>query len=298
MEQKLYDFTFQAMGSPCELKIYHQNGSRAQSVYEQVVKDVRRIEQRYSRYRDDSLLTAINNVAERGGTIDIDEETFALLHYADICYQQSRGLFDITSGVLRKAWDFKTGKPPAAKNIRRLLKLVGWHKVILSPREISFSVAGMQLDLGGIGKEYAVDRAANICRQNGVVHGLVNLGGDINILGPHPDGAPWMVGVSHPRKASEVLTRIPVYKGAVASSGDYERCLMIHGKRYGHVLNPKTGWPVNGLIAVTVIAPQCVIAGSLCTISMLLEEQGKKWLKDTGVQYLWVDKNGKYQVSL
>jgi len=298
MKQKLFHFSFQAMGSPCELKIYHCDGGMAQDVYEKVVADVQRIEYRYSRYRDDSILSEINKTAEQGGEIEIDEETYALLNYADTCFWQSQGLFDVTSGVLRKAWDFKSNKIPSVKEINSLLKFVGWQKVSFTQKSVSFSRSGMQLDFGGIGKEYAVDRAANICRLNGVVSGLVNLGGDIHIIGPHPDGKPWQVGVSHPRNSSDVLTRIPVSKGAVASSGDYERCLMINGKRYGHVLNPKTGWPVEELIAVTVVAPQCVIAGSLCTISMLLEKQGKKWLKETGVRYLWVDSKGRTRIDL
>ncbi len=281
------------MGSPCELQIYCTDKRKAQTIADKVISDVLRIEQRYSRYKEESVLSDINRVAEKGGCIAVDEETAALLNYANTCYQQSGGLFDITSGVLRKAWDFKSQTVPKQADIKKLLKTVGWKKVKLTASAISFAMPGMQLDFGGIGKEYAVDRAATICWQHGVRNGLVNLGGDIKVIGPHPDGKPWLVGVSHPRKAGGLLTRLEVYSGAVASSGDYERCIVINGKRYGHVLNPRTGWPVRGLASVTVVAQQCVIAGSACTVAMLMERQGKRWLKQLGLKYLWVDQDGK-----
>ena len=255
--------------------------------------DVWRIEARYSRYREDSVLSAINRAAAQGGVAEIDEETAALLNYADTCYRQSGGLFDITSGVLREAWDFKAQTLPKMAPIKKLLRCVGWYKVQLSPTHISFKRPGMQLDFGGIGKEYAVDRAAAICRAQGFGHGLVDLGGDIKIIGPHPDGRPWSVGLRHPRKPGALMATVNVYAGAVASSGDYERCIVVNGRRYGHVLNPKTGWPVNGLVGVSVLAEQCVIAGSACTIAMLMETRGKRWLDELGLQYMWMDPQGK-----
>jgi len=293
MSKKLYHFPFNAMGSPCELKFYCQSKEYAQNIADKVIADVQRIESRYSRYREDSVLSKINKVAELGGAIEVDEETLALLNYADTCYQQSGGLFDITSGVLRKAWDFKSKMTPKQENINKILKSVGWKKIQIEGKTIKFTVPKMQLDFGGIGKEYAVDRASTICRQQGIQHGLVNLGGDIKVIGPHLDGQPWVVGVSHPRKAGELLTSLEVFSGAVASSGDYERCIVINGRRYSHVLNPKTGWPVSELASVTVVANQCVIAGSACTIAMLMEKQGKRWLKTLGLQYIWVDREGR-----
>jgi thiamine biosynthesis lipoprotein len=289
----LYRFPFRAMGSPCEIQLYSDDKRHAQFVADQAMADVWRIEARYSRYREDSVLSGINRVAAKGGAVAIDEETAALLNYADTCYQQSEGLFDITSGVLRKAWDFKSQKIPEKAEINKLLSGVGWEKVQLSVTQIGFKRPGMQLDFGGIGKEYAVDRAAAICREQGIEHGLIDLGGDIKIIGPHADGRPWSVGLRHPRKPGALLATVMVYAGAVASSGDYERCIVVNGQRYGHVLNPKTGWPVNGLVGVTVLAEHCVIAGSACTIAMLMENLGKQWLDELGLQHIWMDPQGK-----
>ena len=293
MSLTLYRFPFFAMSSPCEVQLYSDDKPHAQCVADQVMADVRRIEARYSRYRDDSVLSGINRVAAKGGVATIDEETAALLNYADICYQQSEGLFDITSGVLRQAWDFKAQKIPKKSAINKLLSVVGWDKVQLSATQIGFKRSGMQLDFGGIGKEYAVDRAAVICKEHGIEHGLVDLGGDIKIIGSHADGRPWSVGLRHPRKPDALLASVKVYAGAVASSGDYERCIEDNGRRYSHVLNPKTGWPVNGLVGVTVLAEQCVIAGSACTIAMLMEQRGKQWLDELGLQHIWMDQQGE-----
>ena len=281
------------MGSSCEIQLYAASRNQAKDIANLAIADIHRIEQRYSRYRDDSVLTAINNAAAIAGSIDIDDETIALLNYANTCYQQSDGLFDITSGVLREAWDFKSQIIPQNKKINALLPRIGWNKVAIDDSVLSFSEPGMQLDFGGIGKEYAVDRAAGICLQHGLQHGLVDLGGDIKIIGPHADGRPWSVGIRHPRKSGELMASINVFRGGIASSGDYERCIILNGKRYSHVLNPKTGWPARGLASITVVAEQCVIAGSVTTIAMLKEKQGKRWIKELGLAHLWMDQRGK-----
>ena len=152
----------------------------------------------------------------------------------------------------------------------------------------------MEIDFGGVVKEYAVDRAANLCYAQGIKHGIVNLGGDIKIIGPRADGSPWRIGIQHPRSKDALLDTLSLYEGALASSGDYERCIMVNGVRYGHVLNPKTGWPVRHLAAVSVVGDFCVVAGSVSTIAMLKEGQGIEWLNKLGVQHIWMD-NDKRQ---
>jgi thiamine biosynthesis lipoprotein len=293
MELSLFHFTFKALGSNCEIQLYAPDISQGKYIANLAIADVQRIERRYSRYREDSVLSAINRTANQGDSIQIDEETLALLNYADTCYQQSNGLFDITSGILRKAWNFKSLSIPTDKQIKALLPRIGWEKVTINDSLLCFAERGMQLDFGGIGKEYAVDRAATICMQQGIKHGLVDLGGDIKIIGPHADGRPWSVGIRHPRKSGQLMASINVSSGGVASSGDYERCILLNGKRYSHILNPQTGWPVRGFSSITVVADQCVVAGSLATISMLKEKQGNRWIKGLGLAHLWMDEKGK-----
>jgi thiamine biosynthesis lipoprotein len=156
----------------------------------------------------------------------------------------------------------------------------------------------LELDFGGVVKEYAADRAAALCREAGVLHGAVNLGGDIKIIGPHPDGSPWRIGIRHPRRSGAMITSLELYAGGLASSGDYERCMVVDGVRYGHVLNPKSGWPVRRLASVSVIGDFCVVAGSASTIAMLKEDDGPAWLENLGLAHFWVDVQGKTGGSL
>jgi len=285
---------FQAMGTACELMLYADDQGAAKAV----MADVQRLEAKYSRYRDDSYLSRINREAERGGGLDVDDETAHLLDYAATCHVQSDGLFDISSGLLRRAWNFHEPRLPDPAQLGELLGRVGWQRLQWQAPRLNFPQAGMELDLGGVVKEYAADRAATLCRERGVEHGLVNLGGDIHVIGPHPDGSPWRVGIKDPRDPEQVLFTLNLYHGALASSGDYARCFTLEGRRYGHILNPRTGWPVQGLAAVSVLADYCVVAGSAATIGMLHEEEGKAWLWGLGLPHLWVDVSGRTGGSL
>lgn len=281
------------MGSSCELRFYSEHVELAQALAAEAIDIVRVLERRYSRYLKKNWLAEINHAATAGGTIRVDEETAALLDYADNCYQHSDGLFDITSGVLRKAWDFKRQALPEQQRIERLLDAVGWDKVSWQKPVLSFLQKGMELDFGGIVKEYAADRCAVQCIQHGVSHGLVNLGGDIRVIGPHANGEPWSIGIRDPRNQRRAISRISLAHGAICSSGDYERCIRIGGRYFSHILNPKTGWPVSSLASVTVVADLCLVAGSSSTIAMLKDKHGKEWLYENNLSAFWVDTKGQ-----
>jgi thiamine biosynthesis lipoprotein len=285
------------MGSPCELQFFAGSEAQSRKIAGLAMADIERLEQRYSRYRDDSLLSAINRVAAAGGSMCVDEETAGLFTYAETCYRESDGLFDITSGLLRRAWRFDGGQLPDQAQIDGLLKRVGWHRLRWTPPTLEFA-PGMEIDFGGIVKEYAVDRVATLCREAGARHGIVNLGGDVRIIGPRPDGQPWRIGIQHPRRRGAVMESLAIHQGSVASSGDYERCIVVEGVRYGHVLNPRTGWPVRHLASVSVLADLCVVAGSASTIAMLKEGDGPAWLAGLGLPCFWVDVHGNTGGSL
>lgn len=281
------------MGTSCEIQLFATIGEAAKRAADAAIADIARLEARYSRYRGDSFLSEINRIAAEGGRISVDDETAGLLNYAATCHEQSGGLFDITSGVLRRAWRFDSGALPDQGLIDDLLTKVGWDKVAWKPPVLEFPLPGMEIDFGGVVKEYAADRAAGLCWSAGIRHGMINLGGDIKVIGPRGDGSPWRIGIRHPRRKDELLQTVELSSGAMASSGDYERCLTIDGVRYGHILNPRTGWPVAHLASVSVIADFCVVAGSASTIAMLKQDQGPAWLKTLGLPYLWVDVNGE-----
>jgi len=284
--QQLYHFSFKAMGSPCQLQIYADSNQQATEVYQSVVSQIEQLEQRYSRFRPDSLISEINQRAGTGCRTLLDPETRILLHYAEQCYQESEGLFDVTSGVLNSLWSIDSQRLPSDREVKQLLLLVGWDKVEWDEHEIYLPLPGMQLDFGGIVKEYATDVAVNLCLKHHINSGIVELGGDIRVIGALPDGQGWPIGIADPQGEKSAIAQIRLTQGALASSGDYERYLEIDGQRYSHLLNPKTGKPVSGIRAVSVIADQCIVAGSLATIAMLKAEQGQNWLAQLEQPYL------------
>jgi FAD:protein FMN transferase len=284
---------FKALGGPCALHVYADDDAALRAGEAEAL----RIEARYSRYRTDSVVSRIN-AAAGGAPVAVDDETAALLDYAAAAHLQSRGLFDITSGVLRRAWDFKAQRVPVQAEIDALLPLIGWHQVQWERPYIRLPRAGMELDFGGFGKEYAADRIAAVLRGCGIAHGLVDLAGDICVLGPHEDGSPWQIGVQHPRSEGAIAT-VPLRHGAIASSGDYERGFVRDGRRYSHLLDPRSGWPVEGLVAVSVLADQCLIAGTATTCALLLgADEGPAWLADLGLPYLVIDAQLRLRGSL
>jgi len=285
----LYRYPFAAMGSRCEIRLYAPSEEPAGACVRAAIADVVRLEAKYSRYRDDSVTAAINRVATAGGAIDVDAETATLLDYAATCFEQSDGLFDLTSGILREAWSADRRELPDSYALQRLLARVGWSKVRWQRPRLAFGVSGMEIDFGGVVKEYAADRAATLCAEAAFRHGLVDLGGDIKIIGPHPDGTPWVVGIQHPRNPEAVMATLDLFQGAIATSGDYERFVEIDGRRYSHILSPRTGLPVRGLAGVSVAAPECVVAGSATTIAMLMEDRGPAWLDEVGLPHVWMD---------
>ena len=296
-----YGVQFVAMASDCEVRLAGVSAARAQSLAALAIAEVRRIESKYSRYRPDSVVSHINAAAGDGESIAIDAETAQLLAFATQLFALSDGLFDATSGVLRQVWDFKTGRKPTAQQLADLLPRIGWNQVQWNDQIARLALPGMELDFGGFGKEYAADRAATLLANEGAQHGLVNLGGDIRVIGPQADGSPWLMGIRHPREAREahaarqndaVIASIPISSGALATSGDYERFFVDDKQRFCHILNPKTGWPAQHWQSISVIAPMCVAAGAMATTAMLKGPDAIAFLQGQGVSYLVVDAGG------
>lgn len=282
------------MASRCEVRLHAPDAAAAGAWAEAAIAEVRRIEAKYSRYRDDSVTTAINRAAG-GDAITVDEESAHLIEFGAALHAQSDGRFDLTSGILRRAWDFKSGRLPDPRDLDALLPLIGWPQVSWDGHSIRLPHARMEIDFGGIGKEYAADRAGALLMEHGACHGFVNLGGDVRVIGPAPDGAPWRIAVQHPRRqAGEVLAHLDVASGALATSGDYERYLIVDGRRYCHILDPRTGWPVAAWQSVSVVAPLAVAAGACATIAMLNDvDEALAFLRSQGVRYLAVDAAGE-----
>lgn len=291
----MYTVAFHAMASPCQVLLPAASEQQARALAQSAIDEVHRIEAKYSRYRADSVVTAINGAAG-GEAVAVDDETASLLHYAGQLHAISDGLFDITTGVLRQAWDFKQARMPAPGQLASLLALTGWPLVErrrhAGVNTVRLPHAGMELDFGGFGKEYAADRAAAKLLEQGVRHGYVNLGGDFHVLGPQLDGTPWRIAIQDPRQDHGAIAAIDVAGGALCTSGDYERYFEHGGQRYCHILDPRTGWPVTAWRSVSVLAPLAAAAGACATIAMLKGHEAPAFLASMDVAYLALDAAG------
>ena len=277
------------MGCPCELRFDADTREAFSRAVEPCMREIRRFEAKYSRYQPDSVASAINRAAGVR-SVAIDEETASILKYAAVCHEQSEGRFDITSGAWRHVWHAERAALPSQRELDACAAKVGWEKVQLSERAVFLPLPGMELDFGGVVKEYAADAAAMLAGRIGIRHGLVNLGGDIRIVGPRADRRPWPIGIVHPRRPDAAIATLSLAEGAVTTSGGYERFVEIEGRRYSHLIDPRSGWPVDGLLSVSVVASQAVVAGSVATVALLQPQvDGLDWLERCGAPYLAVD---------
>ena len=276
---------FVAMGSPCEILVETKERALAESVAETASAEAWRIEDRFSRYLPGNIVDRINRAD--GHAVEVDEETARLIDFAVTLYEISEGKFDITSGILREAWTFDgSDRVPTADVVDSTLRRVGWDKVRWEKPLLTLG-AGMQIDFGGIAKEYAVDRTASLIATQTDAACLVNFGGDLAALRPTADSGAWQVGIEAPDAGREIAQkRIRLERGGLATSGDARRFLLKDGIRYGHILDPTTGWPVvDAPRSITVAADTCTQAGMLATLAMLQGADAEAFLDGQGVRY-------------
>ena len=292
------------MASPCELLVDTDSKCEARSLLEMTAGEAQRIERHFSRYLPDSIVSRINDSA--GKPIEVDAETATLLDFADQCHDLSNRLFDVTAGVLRRAWQFDgSDRVPAQSLIDELLPLVGWHRVRWERPMIRLP-QHMQIDFGGIGKEYAVDRTVRLLAAKTDAPLLVNFGGDLHASAAPRSGQAWQVGIEQrsavgttgldvdsieapslgSERTSAPRTVVHLMRGALTTSGDAYRFVQRNGIRYGHVLHPLTGWPAPGAPqSVTVASSTCTEAGVLSTLAMLKGQEAEAFLDGEGVRY-------------
>jgi thiamine biosynthesis lipoprotein len=278
---------FTAMASPCEVLVDTDDRASAETALRIARDEASRIESKFSRYRRDNIVHRINHA--QGGPVTVDEETAGLLDYAATCHDLSGGRFDITSGVLRRVWTFDgSDRVPTEAAIAEVLRLVGWNRIAWKNRTLTMP-AGMEIDLGAIGKEYAVDRAAALVAEE--IHDpfLVNFGGDLVASGSRRRKRPWGVGIDDPRRPGEAaLYRIELHRGGLATSGDARRFVLHRGKRLGHILDPRTGWPVqDSPRSVTVLTGTCLESGTLSTLAYLHGSGAREFLLQQGAPF-WI----------
>ncbi len=265
-------FAFQAMGTRCQITFATGARVAGEQFKLAVVRWVADFEARYSRFIPESLIGRINENAGKTW-IEVDEETDRILSLCHDLYFFTRGAFDPTALPLIKLWNWKANPPviPTDTAIQSARELVGWSKVQRRKGAIFLPRAGMSIDLGGVGKEYAVDRVVQLAAEHGIQNVLVDFGQDVRVQGQPSGKGAWHIGLEDPLNPGKCWAGVAVKDKAVATSGDYLRHFQAQGRRYGHILDPRSGYPVdNGCRAVSVIAPTCTFAGILSTTAFIL----------------------------
>jgi thiamine biosynthesis lipoprotein len=292
-------FRWSALGTVCELQFVCARADRAEAFFAQAAAWVENFEARYSRFRPDSELSRINAAAGQGW-VEILPEMEQMLDICGSLYAMTQGLLDATSLPLMRLWNYRATTPilPEPDAIAVARQLVGWKKVERKPRYVRLPQIGMALDFGGWGKEYAVDAIAELARRSGIADGLVDFGHDLRAWG-RPLGKPaWHIGLENPLSPGTHRGSVAIGDRGVASSGDYLRQFTVGGRRYGHIIDLRTGQPVtNGSIQATVIAPSCLQAGVLSTTAFVLGAQaGVKLIQETmGSEGMIQTVNTRYQ---
>jgi len=272
------------MACPCEVLLRTDSEGDARQLASLAFDEAQRIERKFSRYREDNIVAAINGSG--GRPVTLDPETAQLLRYADSCFALSDGLFDVTSGILRRAWRFDGGEfTPDTAQIESLLLLVGWNHARLDDCTLTL-LPGMEIDLGGLGKEYAVDRVCRLLQDASDVGAMVNFGGDIAVVDAADPGEAWVVGLADPESPDRPIGDIELSRGAITTSGVSYRHCYVNGRRLGHILDPRTGWPVaEPPRSVTVVGDFCMEAGMLTTLAMLQGSEAERFLSGQGVTF-------------
>ena len=282
------------MGTTFTIYLYASNQTRADEEFEAAFEEVDRIEEALSNYRPSSELSRINRLAGQQ-KVTTDPEVFNLLETSFDYSRKSEGAFDITVGPLMRAWGFfrKNGQYPSRSDLERARAGTGWNKVDLNSqqRTVSFKIPGMELDMGGIGKGYAVDRVIDLLREAGVKSALVDAGSStLYALGAPPGKDGWKVVVPKPGVRSQAISEVLLRDNSLSTSGSYEKFFRLNGRTYCHIMDPRTGEPVQGMLQTTVIAPTGTASDALSTTMFVMgAAAGGKLLESMpGTGAIWV----------
>lgn len=277
-EVKLLKQTRMIMGTFAEVSIYSNDEKTAGKAIDEALNEMERMDHIMSNYKDDSELSQLNRKAAKL-PVACNRELLDVIEQSQYYSELSDGAFDVTIFPLVALWGFfdEKGHVPPNKEIERLLPAVSYKNIVINkgsdpqkPGTVFFKNAQTQIDLGAIGKGYAVDKALEVIKKFGVDNACINLGGNIYVLGTPPGKNAWKIGVQHPRNKGEILGYLELKNEATATSGDYERFFEIGGKRYSHIIDPKTGMPVSGTISVTIVAPTATEVDGLSTTVFVL----------------------------
>ena len=261
------------MGSRFEFVAVHENKQHCDQALETAVEEVRRIEQLISSWNKNSETSTINKNAGIQPVV-VSEELFNLIERSKKVSQLTKGAFDISFASLDPIWTFKNQEvqAPDSMSVQASVRKIGFENIILdrSNSSVFLKEKGMKIGFGAIGKGYAANKAMNKMKALGIADGMINAGGDIMAWGKDENGAPWQVGIADPSGIKEFVGWLSINNMSVVTSGNYEKYVMIDGKKFGHIINPKTGYPVKGIQSVTVVCPDAELSDALATSVFVL----------------------------
>ena len=267
------------MGTEVNIIVVGNNRAVIRSAVQAGFREISRIEDIMSAYKPNSELCSLNKAGEQ----EISRELLYVINKARYASELSNGAFDITCKPLIDLWHNarKTNEVPDTQNILNTLSLVEYRNILTKNNNVKFNKAGMKIDLGALAKGYAVDMAMDLIKNYDIKGALIDAGGDIRAIGKREDGKLWEIGIKHPRERNRIIGLINLENSAVATSGDYERFFMLNGKRYSHIIDPRTGYPVdNQIVSVSVFSSDCLTCDSLATaLTVLGEKKGMELIE-------------------
>ena len=290
------------LGSPFEITVIAKDSTQGNQFTELAISEVKRIENLISDWIPTTQISLVNQNAGIA-PIKVDLEVFELVKRAKNISKLTDGAFDISYASMDKIWKFDGSmkEMPSAENIKKSVEKVGYENIILNEKDTTIFLKnqGMKLGLGGIGQGYIADKIKIVLQENGCVSGLVNISGDINTWGKQPNGTDWTVGIVNPLNKNKVFATFPLNDSAVETSGSYEKYVTFNGKRYSHIIDPRTGYPATGIVSVSVFAKQTELADALATgIFVLGIEVGLDLVNQLkGIGCIIVDEKGAIHAS-
>lgn len=300
--QEEYTRTLKLMGSRFDITVVADNQNQGDEYIDLAVAEVSRIEKMISSW--DSLSETSEVIRNAGiKPVKVDKELYDLIARSVKISELTDGAFDITYASMDKIWkyDGSMKRLPTEEEVKQSVEKVGYKNIVLDPEKgtVFLPQQGMRIGFGAIGKGYAADKAKQLLISKGVKAGIMNASGDLTTWGTQPDGKPWMVGITNPLNKDKVFSWFPLDNNAVVTSGNYEKFVEFNGKRYTHIIDPRTGWPVSGLTSATIFAPKAELADALATsIFVMGLETGLDFVNQLpGIECVIVDDNGKIHTS-
>ncbi|WP_423128465.1 FAD:protein FMN transferase [Gaoshiqia sp. Z1-71] len=299
---EVFTRTLKLMGSRFEITVVAADKTEGEQFIQMAIDEISRIERLISEWDPNTQTSSINQNAGFK-PVNAEPELFDLIERSIQISKLTDGAFDISFAAIDQLWKFDGSmtRMPDAESIKQSVSKIGYENIIMNKEEgtVFLKLPGMKIGFGAIGKGYAADKAKTLLMENGVVAGMINASGDLNCWGNKPDGSPWLVGITNPVNKDQVFSWFPVDNSAVVTSGNYEKYVIFDGIRYAHIIDPRTGYPTQGLASVTVFAPKAELADALATsVFVMGKETGLDFIDQlTGIECIMVDDIGKIYYS-